>query len=65
MCEISHVLVLCGYLLLSVRPQMCGVSILRAGETMEPALQSVCKNAAVGKILIQTSEDSGEPEVGT
>ncbi|XP_064161822.1 uridine-cytidine kinase-like 1 isoform X2 [Anguilla rostrata] len=40
-----------------------GVSILRAGETMEPALRAVCKDARIGKILIQTNQDSGEPEL--
>lgn len=42
---------------------MTGVSILRAGETMEPALRAVCKDVRIGKILIQTNLDSGEPEV--
>ncbi|XP_035242953.1 uridine-cytidine kinase-like 1 isoform X6 [Anguilla anguilla] len=40
-----------------------GVSILRAGETMEPALRAVCKDCRIGKILIQTNQDSGEPEL--
>ena len=44
--------------------QICGVSILRAGETMEPALCEVCKDVRLGKILIQTNLDTGEPEVG-
>ena len=44
--------------------QLCGVSILRAGETMEPALESVCKDIRIGKILIQTNELTSEPEVG-
>ncbi|MEQ2161671.1 hypothetical protein GOODEAATRI_011907 [Goodea atripinnis] len=44
-------------------PQITGVSILRAGETMEPALRAVCKDVRIGKILIQTNLDSGEPEV--
>ena len=39
------------------------MSILRAGETMEPALRAVCKDVRIGKILIQTNLDSGEPEV--
>ena len=43
--------------------KVCGVSILRAGETMEPALCAVCKDVSLGKILIQTNLDSGEPEV--
>jgi len=41
----------------------CGVSILRAGETMEQALSDVCKDIRIGKILIQTNWDSGEPEL--
>ncbi|ESO95887.1 hypothetical protein LOTGIDRAFT_175054 [Lottia gigantea] len=43
--------------------KICGVSILRAGETMEPALCAVCKNIQIGKILIQTNLDTGEPEL--
>lgn len=39
------------------------MSILRAGETMEPALRAVCKDVRIGKILIQTNQDTGEPEV--
>jgi len=42
--------------------QICGVSILRAGETMEPALCDICKDVSLGKILIQTNLDTGEPE---
>lgn len=40
-----------------------GVSILRAGETMEQALRAVCKDIRLGKILIQTNHDTGEPEL--
>ena len=47
----------------SLVKRICGVSILRAGETMEAALTEVCQNIKVGKILIQTSKDSGEPEL--
>lgn len=43
--------------------QITGVSILRAGETMEQALMAVCKDIRLGKILIQTNHDTGEPEV--
>jgi uridine kinase len=45
--------------------KVCGVSILRAGECLEPALCEVYKNATIGKILIQTNEITGEPEVTT
>jgi uridine kinase len=43
--------------------QLCGVSILRAGETIEPALQSVCKDVKIGNILIQTNPVNHEPEL--
>lgn len=39
------------------------MSILRAGECLEPALCEVYKDALIGKILIQTNEQTGEPEV--
>uniref|UniRef100_A0A674MMV0 Uridine-cytidine kinase n=1 Tax=Takifugu rubripes TaxID=31033 RepID=A0A674MMV0_TAKRU len=39
------------------------VSILRAGETMEQALMAVCKDIRLGKILIQTNHNTGEPEL--
>lgn len=45
--------------------RICGVSILRAGETMEQAVSEVCKNIRIGKILIQTNQQTGEPEVGS
>ena len=31
---------------------------------MEQALCEVCKDVTIGKILIQTNLDTGEPEVG-
>ncbi|XP_006811973.1 uridine-cytidine kinase-like 1, partial [Saccoglossus kowalevskii] len=43
--------------------RICGVAILRAGETMEQALCEVCKDIRVGKILIQTNSETGEPEL--
>ncbi|KAG5449428.1 Uridine-cytidine kinase-like 1 [Clonorchis sinensis] len=43
--------------------QVCGVSILRAGEALEPALCAVCKDVRLGKILIQTNPDTFEPEL--
>ena len=47
----------------SIASKICGVSILRAGETMEQALTEVCQDIRLGKILIQTSKDTGEPEL--
>ncbi|XP_072045151.1 uridine-cytidine kinase-like 1 isoform X2 [Amphiura filiformis] len=43
--------------------RLCGVSVLRAGEVMEPALLGVCKDIRMGKILIQTNLATGEPEL--
>lgn len=43
--------------------KICGVSILRAGETMEQALCDVLKNVRIGKILIQTNPATNEPEL--
>lgn len=43
--------------------RVTGVSILRAGETMEQALTAVCKDIRLGKILIQTNHQTGEPEL--
>lgn len=43
--------------------KICGVSILRAGETMEQALCDVLKDVRLGKILIQTNQVTGEPEL--
>eukprot|EP00744_Colponema_vietnamica_P003706 GILI01005634.1.p2 GENE.GILI01005634.1~~GILI01005634.1.p2 ORF type:complete len:230 (-),score=78.28 GILI01005634.1:1215-1904(-) len=39
---------------------ICGVSIMRAGESMEQALRETCRGARIGKILIQRNEDSSE-----
>lgn len=47
----------------SATDKICGVSILRAGETMEQALCDVCKDIRIGKILIQTNSETDEPEV--
>jgi uracil phosphoribosyltransferase len=37
---------------------ICGVSIMRAGESMEQALRDTCRGARIGKILIQRDETS-------
>ncbi len=36
-----------------VKTQLVGVSIVRAGESMEQALRDVVKGVRIGKILIQ------------
>lgn len=40
-----------------------GVSILRAGGTMEIGLRRVIRDAVIGKILIQTDPSNGEPQL--
>lgn len=42
---------------------LCGVSIVRAGESMEAGLRAVCKSVRIGKILIQRDEKTALPEV--
>ncbi|CAF0938138.1 unnamed protein product [Didymodactylos carnosus] len=46
-----------------VNARVCGVSIVRAGECLEPALIEVYKDVKIGKILIQTNQLTGEPEL--
>eukprot|EP00126_Sphaerothecum_destruens_P007053 Sdes_comp19659_c0_seq3m11493 len=43
--------------------KLCGVSIVRAGVTMEFALRDICKDIPLGRILIQTDQVSGEPQL--
>ncbi|KAJ1650055.1 Uridine kinase [Dispira simplex] len=46
-----------------LRKPLCGVSILRAGAAMEAGLRKVCKDVAIGKILIQSDPTTGEPRL--
>lgn len=39
---------------------ICGVSIMRAGESMEQALRDTCRAVRIGKILIQRNESSAD-----
>lgn len=41
--------------------RIVGVSIIRAGEAMETALRSCCRNVRLGKIFVQRDEDTAEP----
>ncbi|CAD5226000.1 unnamed protein product [Bursaphelenchus xylophilus] len=43
--------------------QICGVAIMRAGETIERSLRNVIKDCKIGKILIQTNDRTKEPEL--
>ncbi|KAI8868168.1 PRTase-like protein [Ramicandelaber brevisporus] len=41
--------------------QICGVSIMRAGESLESALRHCCRSVRIGKILIQRDEETALP----
>lgn len=43
--------------------QICGVSIMRAGEAMEQALRECCRSVRIGKILIQRDEETSQPRL--
>lgn len=43
--------------------KICGVSIMRAGESMEQALRDCCKSVRIGKILIQRDEETAQPKL--
>ncbi|KAJ9464406.1 Uracil phosphoribosyltransferase [Diplonema papillatum] len=47
---------------LAFSAKICGVSIMRAGESMENALRHTCRDVRIGKILIQRDEVTGEPD---
>lgn len=42
---------------------ICGVSIMRAGDTLAKSLRAVIRDCKMGKILIQTNEQTMEPEL--
>lgn len=42
--------------------KVCGVSIVRAGESMEAGLRAVCRGCRIGKILIQRDEETFLPK---
>lgn len=41
----------------------CGVSIVRSGEAMEQGLRDCCRSIRIGKILIQSDEETQEAKV--
>ncbi|KAI8818539.1 uridine-cytidine kinase 1-like 1 [Fimicolochytrium jonesii] len=43
--------------------ELCAVSVVRSGVTMERGLRSVVKDIPIGKILIQTEPSTGEPQL--
>jgi len=42
---------------------ICGIAIMRAGETLEKPLRQVVKDCKIGKILIQNNQITNEPEL--
>jgi uridine kinase len=53
----------CTYKGLVQTPKICGISVVRAGATMEKGLRSVLKDIPIGKILIQTDQNTGAPQL--
>jgi uracil phosphoribosyltransferase len=43
--------------------QLCGVSVARAGESMEAGLRDVCRSIRIGKILIQRDKTTKLPHL--
>lgn len=43
--------------------KICGVSIMRAGESMEQGLRDCCRSVRIGKILIQRDEETSLPKL--
>ncbi|CAG7896366.1 unnamed protein product [Brassica rapa] len=43
--------------------RLCGVSVIRSGESMENALRACCKGIKLGKILIHREGDNGQQQL--
>lgn len=43
--------------------KICGVSIMRAGESMEQGLRDCCRSVRIGKILIQRDEETAKAKL--
>ncbi|KAK4164873.1 uracil phosphoribosyltransferase-domain-containing protein [Cladorrhinum sp. PSN259] len=48
---------------LAFEGKICGVSIMRAGESMEQGLRECCRSVRIGKILIQRDEETAQPKL--
>lgn len=48
---------------LAFQGKICGVSIMRAGESMEQGLRECCRSVRIGKILIQRDEETSQPKL--
>lgn len=51
------------YLGVKFEGKICGVSIMRAGESMEQGLRDCCRSVRIGKILIQRDEATSTPKL--
>lgn len=47
----------------SFEGRICGVSIMRAGESMEQGLRDCCRSVRIGKILIQRDEETAKAKL--
>ncbi|KAK6075322.1 uracil phosphoribosyltransferase [Seiridium cupressi] len=52
-----------SYAGLQFQGKICGVSIMRAGESMEQGLRDCCRSVRIGKILIQRDEETAKPKL--
>lgn len=52
-----------GYEGVNFLGKICGVSIVRAGESMEQGLRDCCRSVRIGKILIQRDEETALPKL--
>ena len=51
------------YVGLQFQGKICGVSIMRAGESFESGLRDCCRSVRIGKILIQRDEETSRPKL--
>lgn len=51
------------YIGVKFQGKICGVSIMRAGESMEQGLRECCRSVRIGKILIQRNEETSLPKL--
>ncbi|KAK9466318.1 uracil phosphoribosyltransferase-domain-containing protein [Lipomyces arxii] len=52
-----------SYAGLKFQGKICGVSIMRAGESMEQGLRDCCRSVRIGKILIQRDDETAEAKL--
>lgn len=50
----------CPYVGVEFANKLCGVSVIRSGESMENALRACCKSIKIGKILVHSNKPERE-----